>query len=209
MSRYYYFADAFKICQGSIESILYFLMDNIFLYQLLERINNLLRAEQRLVGNEFGLQEVHLQVLLYLSKCNRYSNTPLGVTEYLSSTKGTVSQSIKVLEKNGYIVKQADDKDRRVVHLVLTEQGKKVLKQAIPPPLFLKAVEEITLRQAEDLEKLLTQVLTSLQQANQLRSFGVCQTCRFFTEEDKGFRCGLTKEPLSKEDSFLICREHE
>jgi hypothetical protein len=42
-------------------------MNNTFLYQLLERIGNLLRAEQRLVGNEFGLQEVHLQVLLYLS----------------------------------------------------------------------------------------------------------------------------------------------
>lgn len=184
-------------------------MNNIFLYQLLERIGNLLRAEQRLVGNEFGLQEVHLQVLLYLSKCNRYSNTPLGVTEYLNSTKGTVSQSLKVLEKNGYIIKQADDKDRRVVHLVLTEQGQEVLKQVIPPPLFLKAVEGSTPLQIKDLEKQLTQFLISLQQANQLRSFGVCQTCRFFTEEGNGFRCGLTKEPLSEEDSFLICREHE
>ena len=184
-------------------------MNNVFLYQLLERIGNLLRAEQRSMGNEFGLQEVHLQVLLYLSRCNRYSNTPLGVTEYLNSTKGTVSQSIKVLEKNGYIVKQADEKDRRVVHLVLTKQGQTVLKQVIPPQLFIQALEGITSEETENLEKLLTQFLSSLQQANQLRSFSVCETCRFFTEEDKGFRCGLTKEPLSKKDSSLICREHE
>ncbi|MDJ0535002.1 MAG: MarR family winged helix-turn-helix transcriptional regulator [Xenococcaceae cyanobacterium MO_207.B15] len=184
-------------------------MDNTLLYQLLERIGNLLRAEQRLVGNEFGLQEVHLQVLLYLSQCNRYSNTPLGVTEYLNATKGTVSQSLKVLEKKGYIVKEADAKDRRVVHLILTAQGKKLLKQFIPPSLFTNAIKELSDEQLNSLETQLSLLLVKLQKANQSRSFGVCHTCRFFLQEEDGFRCGLTQESLSHDDSFRICREHE
>lgn len=184
-------------------------MNNTFLYQLLERISNLLRAEQRLVGNEFGLQEVHLQVLLYLSQCNRYSNTPLGVAEYLNATKGTISQSLKVLEKKGYIVKEADANDRRVVHLILTTQGQKLLKQVVPPPLFTNAVKELSDEQVKSLETQLSLLLSKLQKTNQSRSFGVCHTCRFFLREEDGFRCGLTQESLSHDDSFRICREHE
>ena len=184
-------------------------MNNTLLYQLLERISNLLRAEQRLVGHELGLQEVHLQVLLYLSRCNRYSNTPLGVTDYLNATKGTISQSLKVLEKKGYIVKEADAKDRRVVHLILTTQGQKLLKQVVPPSLFTNAVKELSDQQLKSLATQLSLLLGKLQKANRARSFGVCHTCRFFLQEEDGFRCGLTQEALSHNDSLRICREHE
>ncbi len=179
------------------------------LYQLIERTGNLLRAEQRLAGKAFGLQEVHLQVLLYLSLCNRYSNTLIAVTEYLNATKGTVSQSLKVLETKGYISKKPDPDDKRVSHLLLTEEGQKIIDEVIPPPVFRDAIGSLTSQQVQDLKLNLTLLLSSLQQANQLRSFGVCQTCRFFTKEDNGFRCGLTKESLSKYDASLICREHE
>ena len=187
----------------------YIVMDNTLLYQLLERISNLLRAEQRLVGNDLGLQEVHLQVLLYLSRCNRYSNTPLGVADYLNATKGTISQSLKVLEKKGYILKKADAKDRRVVHLILTTQGQKLLKQVVPPSLFTHAVKELSDEQVEFLATQLSLLLGHLQKANRARSFGVCHTCRFFLREEDGFRCGLTQEALSHDDSQSICREHE
>ncbi len=184
-------------------------MDNILLYQLLERIGNLLRVEQRLVGNEFGLQEVHLQVLFYLSRCNRYSNTPIAVTDYLNATKGSVSQSLKVLEKKGYILKEADAKDRRVVHLILTTKGQELLKQVVSPSLFTDAVKELSDEQVKSLETQLSLLLSSLQKANRARSFGVCRTCRFFLREEDGFRCGLTQEALSNDDSLRICREHE
>jgi len=179
------------------------------LYQLIERTGNLLRVEQRLAGREFGLQEVHLQVLLYLSLCNRYSNTPAAVTEYLNATKGTVSQSLKVLETKDYITKQPDADDKRVLHLNLTTQGEQVIKETIPSLVFAEAIEGLTSQQVKDIQVNLTLLLTSWQQANKLRSFGVCQTCHFFIKEEKGFRCGLTQEPLSKHDSSRICREHE
>lgn len=179
------------------------------LYQTLERIGNLLRAEQRLSGKALGLQEVHLQVLLYLSLCNRYSNTPVAITEYLNATKGTVSQSLKILETKGYIDKQADVDDKRVVRVNLTAQGKQIVNEIIPPPIVAETIEGLSSEQVKDIQHNLTLLLISLQRANQLRSFGVCQTCRFFTKEKNGFRCGLTKEPLSKYDSSRICREHE
>lgn len=76
-------------------------MSAIALYDYLERLTSLMRAwsrEQPLVAE---LQPVQLSALHYLARCNRYSDTPLGVTEYLGLTKGTVSQSLKVLEGGG------------------------------------------------------------------------------------------------------------
>ncbi len=207
-----YRISTFLICQASIDSklnLFFYPMNQNLLYQLVERIGNFLRVEQRLAGKAFGLQEVHLQVLLYLSLCNRYSNTPIAVTEYLNATKGTVSQSLKVLETKGFIVKQNDTNDKRVVHLILTEEGQKIIKDVIPPAIFGDAINSLTSPQVKSLESNLTLLLTALQQANQLRSFGVCQTCRFFTKKDSGFLCGLTQESLSEDDASRICREHE
>lgn len=99
-------------------------MSAIALYDYLERLTSLMRVwsrEQPLVAE---LQPVQLSALHYLARCNRYSDTPLGVTEYLGLTKGTVSQSLKVLEGRGLISKLPDARDRRSVHLRLTDAGR-------------------------------------------------------------------------------------
>ncbi|MCP4325394.1 MAG: MarR family transcriptional regulator, partial [Alteromonadales bacterium] len=61
------------------------------LFNIIERLANLLRQEIRLAGKELGLQPVQQEALYYLSICNKYSDTTLAVTEYLGLTKGTVS----------------------------------------------------------------------------------------------------------------------
>ena len=48
----------------------------IVLLELVERLGNLMRTELRRAGSDESLQPVHLQSLIYLSKANRYSNTP-------------------------------------------------------------------------------------------------------------------------------------
>jgi MarR family transcriptional repressor of emrRAB len=58
------------------------------------------------------------------------------------------------------------------------------------------------------LDQSLFDLLRALQVAHELRSFGVCRTCRFFAPEGDKFRCGLTKEPLEFEQTTKICREH-
>ena len=96
-------------------------MNQTNLYPLIERIGNLLRTELRKSGHDLGLQPVHLEALHFLSICNRYSDTPMAVTDYLGATKGTVSQTLKVLETKGYLTKVVDVKDRRVQHLKVSK----------------------------------------------------------------------------------------
>ena len=177
---------------------------------LLERLSNLMRAEQREGASHAALQPVHLSSLLYLSRANRYSATPAGLTEYLGSTKGTVSQSLLLLERKGLIEKRPDDRDRRVIHLALTNEGRRILDQQWPFPRVREAVAALSVPRRKRLEDALQEFLTSLQRAHGSRSFGVCHTCTLFERLDDGrFRCGLTTELLVDVQTEKICREHE
>ena len=159
-------------------------------------------------GQRHGLQPVQVEALLYLARCNRYSDTPQAVTSYLSATKGTVSQTLKVLERQGLLTKATDSKDRRIVRLRLTPKGRRLSRKLAVPELLSEALSG-NHRQEEILAKELGELLTALQKASGQQSFGVCRTCRYFQRETGGFRCGITLEVLSAADSELICREHE
>ena len=74
-------------------------MKTVNLFESIERMAALMRAEERRRCAECGLQPVHLQVLDYLLICNQYSNTPAAVSKYLGMTRGTVSQTLLLLEK--------------------------------------------------------------------------------------------------------------
>lgn len=178
------------------------------LADVLERLCNLLRAEARAVGSAHGLLPVQLAALRYLSQCNRYSNTVLGLSEFLGQTKGTVSQSVKVLERRGLVRKDGDPSDRRVVHLEVTPAGHSVLEQLVEGPLAA-AIQQLGEAHHRELAGGLAEVLRVAQQANDRKSFGVCRTCRYNEPLERGARCALTGEYLSGGDVEAICREHQ
>lgn len=183
-------------------------MGHTELYQLLERVGNLLRTEARRSSAAFGLQPVHVEALHFLSRCNRYSDTPAAVTEYLGATKGTVSQTLGVLERKGLIEKKTDVRDRRVQHLKLSKIGRSVLTDISPSEFFDKAVSRYSRQKNAELTVLLKNFLKELQLANRSKSFGVCNTCRFFKSDGAVHQCGLTLEPLDDTDFEKFCREH-
>ena len=183
-------------------------MTATLLFDLLERLSSLTRAWFRQHPLLAELQPIQLSALMYLARCNRYSNTPLAVTEYLGLTKGTVSQSLKVLEAKGLIVKLPDPRDKRSVHLQLTDSAHALLAVLLPPD-FLVAGEVGMGDRAGPLVLLLEQLLREVQRSADVPSFGLCHTCRFHrTVEGEPF-CGLTQEPLAGADVVLICREHQ
>lgn len=103
------------------------------LFDLLERLSSLTRVWFREHPLLADIQPIQLSALLYLARCNGYSNTPLAVADYLGLTKGTVSQSLKALEAKGLISKSQDARDKRSVHLLLTEQARTLLAEVMPP----------------------------------------------------------------------------
>lgn len=178
--------------------------------QLLERMASLLRTETRNLLFQHGLQPVQFEALHYLSTCNRYSDTPMGVTEYLGQTKGSVSQTLKVLEKKGLIEKKPDKTDKRVAHMSVTKAGCKLLHNLAPSPLLAAASKQLDKADTMTIETSLHGLLKTIQQANHFKTFGQCATCRHNIKQSSNeYICGLTKEALSSEEIELICREHE
>lgn len=172
---------------------------------LLERLAALIHQSVRDDAARHGLQPIHVQVLGYLARANRYSDLPIAIAEYFGITRGTVSQSINVLERKGLLVKRPDPRHGRRIHLELTEAGMAVLADS-----WTARVEQViageTGHQGE-LESALRSLLSGLQQLNQHRPFGVCRGCAHFLKSADGARCGLTGEPLEKEQTTRICRE--
>lgn len=191
-------------------SIRYYIsMDVLESQMLLERVSSLLRSESRSHLLSHGLQPVQFEALNYLSICNRYSDTPMGVTEYLSQTKGSVSQTLKVLEKKGLIEKNPDKSDKRVTRLSVTKAGRKLVNGLLPSPLLKLAAEQLAKSDKASTETMLRSLLTSMQQVNDFRTFGQCATCSYNIKHSAGkYTCGLTNEALNSRDIELICREH-
>jgi DNA-binding MarR family transcriptional regulator len=183
-------------------------METVSVFDLIERMAALIRSEERKRCTEFGLQPVHLQVLDYLSRCNRYSDTPAALTNYLGMTRGTVSQTLLLLEKKSYIEKTTDNADRRVIHLSLLPEGETILNQTRQADLFKRADAVFAENAFINPEIIFVEALVALQKSNSSQSFGLCKTCRYFTNVDDGFQCGLTKGSLSHSDSEKICQEH-
>ena len=116
----------------------------LVLLELVERLGNLMRTEMRKAGSDESLQPVHLQALIYLSKANRYSNTPQALADYLGLTKGTVSQTLLLLDRRGLIERFEDDIDRRVVRLRLSSAGEQLLAEAQPALAWQNATRNIS-----------------------------------------------------------------
>lgn len=177
------------------------------LSQLLAALARAVSNEQRQAAVGSGLLPVQFAILGYLRDANRYSNTQSALTEYLGLTKGTVSQSLKVLEERSWIARQTDEADRRIVRLALSEAGRRQLELATDDA-WRQACASLDDAERQAAGTALTRLLSAWQQARDGRTFGVCHSCRHFRPGREAHQCGLTGEPLSDDDSRHICREH-
>ncbi len=107
------------------------------------RLGSIFRAEIRQLATAQGLKLVQLEALQYLASCEENSDTPSGLSRHLDLTKGTVSQTLKAIETKGLIEKRDDANDARIVHCVLTSNGKKMLRSAYPPALVKKLARKL------------------------------------------------------------------
>lgn len=185
-------------------------MKSLQIYNFVERLSEILRTDTRQSIANHGLQPIQLEALHYLSLCNRFSDTPMAVTDYLGQTKGTVSQTLKVLENKDLLNKVMDKSDKRVWHMKVTDKGQKILNETIPTTMFVKACESLADKRQLEITESLQTLLRSLLQSNQMKTFGVCHTCRFNSfSETRGYYCNLVNQPLTKNETLKICKEHE
>jgi DNA-binding MarR family transcriptional regulator len=176
----------------------------------LERLARLMRAREH--GED--LNPAQWEALRFLSRANRFSNSPSALTRYLGATKGTVSQTLIALERKGYVTRALREGAKKSISLTLTEKGKAAVTHD-PWSDLGQAAEDLGGKTKRRLHRGLTELLEQELKRSGHASFGVCSTCRFFRERGRSddakgpHLCMLFEEALSEDDALKICKEHQ
>ena len=174
-----------------------------------ELINRIGRAAHCLQFTA-GLNPAQWEALRYLARANRYSRSPTALAEFLCTTKGTASQTVRALEGKGYVHRERVERDRRSFTLELTEEGATLLHKD-PMLRMERAAAELPNALGETVAVGLDSLLREFQNNCGSRAFGICEDCGHFracgaAEIPNGpHRCGLVDDPLSDLDKRQIC----
>ena len=150
------------------------------------------------------LNPAQASALGYLARANRFSRAPSHVADYLGTTRGTMSQTLKALERKGYVTEARSEADKRSITFDLTEAGTMAAAQQ---GALERAIATLPRETQSELEEHLTSALIQLIEANGGRAFGVCRTCRHHQHSRGEHHCGLLNVVLSAEEPDQLCHE--
>ena len=183
--------------------------EEVDLHQLRERLERLSRLIRQQGFGE-GLNPVQWEALRYVSRANRFSNSPSALAQYLGSTKGTVSQTILSLEKKGLLEKTPSPADARVVLLTLTAKGKEFL--AKDPLLALGSdIAGLSSKTVKRFAKAVSEILLGEIQRHKQNEFGGCKNCRHWRDrsgEDVLSLCMYFNQKITKPELSQLCFYH-
>src|SRR5215472_11634943 len=88
-----------------------------------------LRLSRASLGEGFveALTSAQWMALRYFSRANRFSRTVSTFAAFPATTRGTASQTVKGLIKQGYLVRIPSDTDGRSARVDLTDNAKAIL----------------------------------------------------------------------------------
>lgn len=104
----------------------------------LHRCAALLRQADGAPLSQEGLSRAEFDILGALRRA-QHELTPGHLGRETSASSAAVTKRIKELERRGLVVRRADDRDRRVVHLSLTEAGRTLIDRLLPDQLGYEA----------------------------------------------------------------------
>lgn len=90
------------------------------------QFRRLLEKKLLYLEKEYGLCKIDVQILFHLYSAGE-SNTPRNIIDLNLFTKSHVSQSLNRMQHQGFITMQHDNKDRRFVHIFLTENANQII----------------------------------------------------------------------------------
>lgn len=144
--------------------------------------------------------------LEYLGRANRFSRKPSQVAEFLGSTRGTVSQTLKSLARKEFVTEVQSETDKRSISYDVTALGQSVLAAQ---DIIDKSLERTSAEQLLTISDGLRNILNNALAVNGQRPFGVCKMCRHFRSETKGGHCTLLDVSLLPAETAQICHEQE
>lgn len=151
-----------------------------------------------------ALNPAQRAALGYLARANRFSRAPSQVADWLCTTRGTASQTLKALEAKGLVARDPDARDRRSVAFAVTPAGHAALdaRGGLRP-----ALDRLAPADRDAIARALAALLDAALAAGGYRGFGQCRTCRHHAVTPSGRRCALLDADLAPSEADQICHE--
>ena len=176
---------------------------------LVEMLLHLGRLAHR-EGAAAALSTAQWSALRYLSNANRYSRTPSAFAEFHGTTRGTASQTIRSLVKQGYLTQSRAAGDGRSRQLDLTEKAK-AMRLCDPFEAMVRAAGDLPTEVRRQFGESLTRMLHRVARDKGARPFGTCTSCAHLEcadsdpESHRTYACGVTQNWLNGEDLEQLC----
>jgi DNA-binding MarR family transcriptional regulator len=153
-----------------------------------------------------GLNPAQAAALAYLSRANRFSRAPSHLADWLGTTRGTVSQTLRSLAAKGLVAEGPSPRDRRSITYALTDAGHAALSH---PSALSEAVASLPPDRAASAAEALADLLRTLLARQGQRPFGLCHTCRHHRPNPDGSAfCTLLSVQLHRDEAAQLCIEH-
>ncbi|QDG76471.1 MarR family winged helix-turn-helix transcriptional regulator [Labrenzia sp. PHM005] len=168
---------------------------------LIDRLGRLNAAEEW----NGPLNPSQYAALAYLGRANKFSRAPSHVADYLATTRGTASQTLKALARKDLIAETRLPEDKRSIRYDLTLPGLKMLETQSA---MEDAIAGLSMEKAIALQDGLSALVRQLLDQRGGKSFGLCKDCRHHQETASGQYCQLLEVTLKSSEINEICHEH-
>jgi DNA-binding MarR family transcriptional regulator len=168
---------------------------------LIDRLGRLNAAEEW----NGPLNPSQYAALSYLGRANRFSRAPSHVADYLATTRGTASQTLKALARKEMISETRLTQDKRSIRYDLTAAGQDLLTTHSA---MADAISSISAEKSAALLRGLSALVLKVLEQRGGKSFGICKSCRHHQVTTEGGFCQLLDVALKSHETDQICHEH-
>lgn len=177
----------------------------------LERISEAFKVSLWNENKKYGISPTQLQILTFLLFHTEDLRTISNLAAEFNSTKASISDSVKTLEKKGYIVRNKSLKDFRISFISLTPEGKEIAQDVSK---FANYMEEIVntmpVYKKEVFLEMLLKLIHELFLKGIISIQRMCLTCSFYKKDDEGkYTCALMNIPIKAPDLRVDCHHYE
>lgn len=172
------------------------------IHALIERLSRLSESEDW----SGDLNPAQMAALRYLASANRFSRAPSHVAAFSGSTRGTVSQTLRALERKGLVTEARSQSDRRSISYAVTDAGRQLAQH---DNAMNQAIAGLPPEQKQAVQDGLSDVLRALLAARGGKAFGLCGLCRHHEKRGDSGYCRLLAVDLEPAESKQICHEQE
>jgi DNA-binding MarR family transcriptional regulator len=181
------------------------------LISAIEKLSNVFKSLLWDQGKKHGLTSLQLQVLMYLNKHKLDHCKPIILAKEFCLTKPTISETIRILKRKKLIQQKKDDKDMRGYFIVITSEGRELIKKIEEFTESFKVVFFNSLSN-EDKETLFFQLLNVIHQLNKqgiIYPQRICFTCEYYKNFKNAHYCRLLHKFLGTAELQIDCIDHK